>query len=96
MEKAICPVCQGSGRQPVSPEQERYKQVMSGYDSATNTLPCQNCGGQCQYGRPSGHVRLNREGEACTHLYQSRNAGRCLTDYTCVHCNDSYQIDSGD
>ena len=25
-----------------------------------------------------------------------RTIGRCLTEYTCVHCSDRYQIDSGD
>jgi len=37
--------------------------VMSGYDADTDTLPCQNCGGQYMYGRPSGIV--NTDTVAC-------------------------------
>jgi hypothetical protein len=48
------------------------------------------------YGRPRGEVRLNRDGVPCTHSYTSRTVGRCLTEYTCSHCGDTYQIDSGD
>lgn len=89
-----CPVCNGSGRKQAydSP----YKSVLAGYDEQTDTLPCTNCGGQYMYGRPTGQVRLNKDGEPCTHKYVSKTVGRCLTEYTCEHCGDRYQIDSGD
>jgi hypothetical protein len=48
------------------------------------------------YGSPTGQVRLNSTGQPCVHTYQSSHAGRCLTSYNCIHCGDSYQIDSGD
>jgi len=48
------------------------------------------------WGQPRGQVPLNREGKPCQHLYKSRTVGRCLTEYVCEHCGDSYQIDSGD
>lgn len=96
MNKGTCPVCNGSGRVPVSPEQERYKHVYAGYDKATDTLRCTNCGGQYMYGRPTGEVRLNKAGEPCKHSYSSKTVGRCLTEYTCSECGDRYEIDSGD
>jgi hypothetical protein len=41
-------------------------------------------------------VNTDNSGMPCVHVYESSNAGRCLTNYRCVHCGDSYQIDSGD
>jgi len=94
MERGVCPVCNGSGRRAAGDYQ--YKHVMAGYDKATDTLPCTNCGGQYMYGTPRGEVRLNKQGQPCTHSYTSQTVGRCLTQYTCQHWGDSYQIDSGD
>ena len=74
----------------------KYKSVIAGYDSATDTLGCRNCGGQYMMGRPTGEVRVNRDGIPCTHHYDSATIGRCLTQYTCRHCGDGYTIDSGD
>ena len=51
MEKGICPVCSGSGRVPA--EDTKYKNVLAGYDARTDTLECQNCGGQYMFGRPT-------------------------------------------
>ena len=96
VEYGTCPVCNGSGRVTPNPEQQKYKHVYSGYDKDTDTLGCSNCGGQYMYGTPRGKVQLNAQGNPCTHHYQSSNAGRCLTNYDCVHCGDRYQIDSGD
>jgi len=48
------------------------------------------------FGRPTGKVKLNAAGDPCKHIYTSKNVGRCLTEYVCQHCNDRYQIDSGD
>jgi hypothetical protein len=92
----ICPVCNGSGRVPVPEDQQRYKHVYAGYDAATDTLGCTNCGGQYMYGTPRGKVRANKEGKPCRHKYTSKTVGRCLTEYTCEHCGDRFQIDSGD
>ena len=96
MERGTCPVCNGSGRVSVPEHQQRYKHVYAGYDAETDTLGCTNCGGQYMYGTPSGEVRLNKEGQPCTHKYTSKTVGRCLTEYTCSECGDRYQIDSGD
>jgi hypothetical protein len=57
---------------------------------------CRNCGGQYMYGKATGLVKLNREGVPCTHSYRGETVGRCLTDYTCIHCGERHQIDSGD
>jgi hypothetical protein len=94
MLKCVCPVCNGSGR--VSAGDNKYKSVIAGYDKETDTLPCRNCGGQYMFGRPTGEVRARPDGSACTHSYTSKTVGRCLTEYTCVHCGDRFQIDSGD
>lgn len=94
MTHGTCPVCNGSGR--VAAGDRPYKTVLAGYDKETDTLACNNCGGQYMYGTPRGQVRLNHEGEPCRHSYTGRNAGRCLTEYTCENCGDRYQIDSGD
>ena len=95
METGVCPICDGTTRVPYDGD-ARYKKVIAGYDEDTDTLPCRNCGGQYMFGRPKGTVALNREGEPCVHTYQSENAGRCLTRYTCIHCGDRHTIDSGD
>lgn len=94
MTHGTCPVCNGTGRRPAGDYQ--YKHVTAGYDQATDTLDCNNCGGQYMFGRPRGEVRLNKDRQPCTHSYLSRNVGRCLTEYLCEHCGDRYQIDSGD
>lgn len=92
----VCPVCAGTCRVAVPAQKQSYKKVIQGYDADTDTIPCDNCGAQRQWGRATGEVRLNKSGEPCVHKYQSKNVGRCLTRYTCEHCGDSYQIDSGD
>jgi len=89
-----CPVCNGSGRKPAGDYQ--YKHVVAGYHKDTDTLACNNCGGQYMYGHPRGQVRLNRSGEPCQHSYTSHTVGRCVTEYICGHCSDRYEIDSGD
>ena len=94
MAEGTCPVCNGTGR--VAAGDYKYKNVVAGYDKDTDTLACSNCGGQYMFGTPRGKVRLNKQGEPCTHLYHSKTVGRCLTEYVCEHCGDRYQIDSGD
>lgn len=90
-----CPECNGSTRTPYRLDPS-WKRVIAGYDAATDTLPCHNCGSQYMFGRATGLVNLNRAGQPCTHVYKGQSAGRCLTEYTCIHCDDRYQIDSGD
>lgn len=57
---------------------------------------CCNCGGQYQYGKSTGIVRLNKNGDPCIHKYQYKNIGRCYHQYDCSECGDSFKIDSGD
>ena len=90
---ATCPVCNGTGRVPAG--DFPHKAVIWGYDKATDTLNCNNCGGQTMSGRATGQVRARPDGTPCTHEYQCLSAGRGITRYTCQHCNDSYTIDSG-
>lgn len=94
MNLGTCPVCNGSGRRPAG--NNPYKKVYAGYDAETDTLSCNNCGGQTMYGRSTGQVSLRPDGTPCRHEYTSRTIGRCLTEYTCRHCGHSYEIDSGD
>lgn len=95
MNKGTCPTCNGTTRVPYNLDPS-WRRVIAGYDEATDTLGCTNCGGQYMFGRPTGQVNLREDGTPCSHIYKSRNAGRCLTEYTCVHCSDRYTIDSGD
>ena len=94
--RGVCPCCNGTGRVPVSDNMQKYKNMMSGYDRESDTFACKNCGGQYQFGKPTGEVKLNKDGVPCTHSYTGRNAGRCYTEYTCIHCEDRHSIDSGD
>ena len=94
MSTGTCPVCNGSCRVPAG--DHRYKNVVAGYDTTTDTFACNNCGGQYMFGKPRGQVKLRKDGTPCAHSYRSSDAGRCLTNYDCVHCSDRYQIDSGD
>lgn len=93
-KEGTCPVCDGSTRKPAG--DSKYKHIISGYDKETDTFQCDNCGGQYMWGRAIGKVRLQQDGTPCTHKYTGKTVGRCLTQYTCMHCNDQYQIDSGD
>lgn len=93
-ETCPCPVCSGTGRRPAG--DYRYKEVTAGFDRETDTLPCNNCGGQTMYGKPTGQSFLRDDGTPCTHEYTTTNLGRCYNRYTCKHCGYSYSIDSGD
>jgi len=94
MSKGTCPICNGTTRVPAGDAQ--HKIVLSSYDPETDTLACGNCGRQYMYGRATGEVNLNSDGEPCVHTYTLKTIGRCLTKYTCLHCADCYEIDSGD
>lgn len=89
-----CPVCNGTTRIPAG--NISYKSVVAGYDKNTDTLECNNCGGQKMFSKPTGEVPLRPDGTPCKHEYTGKNAGRCYTEYTCTHCGDRYGIDSGD
>ena len=94
MNRGTCPVCNGTRRVPAG--DNKYKHVIAGYNASDDTFGCRNCGGQYMMGSPTGEVRLREDGTPCTHAYTSRTVGRCLTEYTCTHCGDRHQIDSGD
>jgi hypothetical protein len=94
MIECVCPVCNGSGRKPAG--DYKYKNVIAGYDKETDTLQCDNCGGQRMYGRPTGKTRARADGTPCVHEYTSQNLGRCYNRYTCKHCEYAYDIDSSD
>ena len=86
-----CPVCNGTCQVELTLDEKRYS-----WNKDKTHRPCHNCGGQYMYGRANGEVRLNSTQTPCIHSYTSTNDGRCLTGYTCIHCGDRYQIDSGD
>jgi len=89
-----CPVCNGTGRRPAG--DNKYKHMTAGYDAATDTLECNNCGGQTMAVKGTGKTLQRDDGTPCVHEYTSRSGGRCYTIYTCVHCGYNYGIDSGD
>lgn len=91
IEYGTCPVCNGTGKLPLTEDDKRYS-----WNRDRTHKECYNCGGQKMYGRGTGKVRLNKNGEPCVHKYTSRTIGRCLTEYTCSDCGDRYEIDSGD
>lgn len=103
MEQGICPVCNGTGRaNPMDAlghelSESAKKSGWYGYDVEDDKVNCYNCGGQRQWGSPTGKVNLRRDnGQPCVHEYTGQNLGRCYTGYTCKHCGDYYTIDSGD
>ena len=92
----VCPVCNGGGRMAVPDYNQAYKTVLASYDKETDTLACSNCGGQTMWGKPTGEAPLRKDGTPCTHEYESKTIGRCLTRYTCKHCGSYHDIDSSD
>ena len=96
MEQGTCPVCTGTKRRAVPAECEAYKDIMSGYDKITDTLACDNCGGQVMYGTPTGIVNLREDGTTCIHEYTKTKIGNCYHRFTCKHCSFIFSIDSGD
>ena len=56
----------------------------SGYDTATHTSVCRNCGRERLFvGPATGKVLINKDGVQCTHEYVARTKGY----YYCKHCN---------
>lgn len=96
---ALCPVCSGTGRQPINPHSpqgmssKRYDRTFA---PENNTIACRNCGGQTVLGQPTGRTRLRPDGTPCIHEYKGERKGSCYVVYTCIHCGYSYDIDSGD
>jgi len=91
--KGLCPCCQGSGRMPAGLEW-RWS---AGYDHATQTITCRNCGGQTMSGVAQGYTRLDpATGLGCLHVWEGHKAGNCYHVYTCTKCGEWYDIDSGD
>lgn len=91
MEYGICPVCNGSKMVALTEKEKQYH-----WNKGKTHERCTNCGGQYMMGAPTGQVRLNSEGQPCVHKYVGTSNGRCLHSYTCKHCGDFHQIDSGD
>lgn len=91
MNTGTCPVCNGTKEVALTEIEQKYS-----WNKGKTHRACTNCGGQYMYGSPRGEVKLRPDGTPCTHNYTSKTVGRCLTEYTCKHCGDSYQIDSGD
>ena len=97
----VCPVCNGSKREPV---QEEYRgkswlKSRSDYDEETHTQRCFNCSprGMFVSDEPKGIVPLDRDGNPCKHNYIEKKLGNCWYSYTCANgCGESYTIDSGD
>jgi len=80
-----CPVCNGSGRVPCPYDKETPWLIgMPGYDTATHTSVCRNCGRERLCGPATGKVLINKDGVQCTHEYVARTKGY----YYCKHCND--------
>lgn len=96
MTTAVCPKCNGSTRQPLGPWE--WKNCMpAGYDKQTDTVACDNCGGQTMSLTATGRTRIDpATGLGCEHTYTGRQAGNCYRIYTCTKCGDHYDIDSGD
>lgn len=93
----LCPCCRGTGRTKPTEGYEQYKHVYAGYDAATDTLPCKNCGGQTMGGHAYGWTLPNPATQlGCKHQYTGRSGGRCYHIYTCNHCGYRYDIDSSD
>ena len=78
MNSGTCPVCNGSGKVPLSADEKAYS-----WNKDKTHRECNNCGGQYMYGVGTGKVPLDRNGNPCVHKYTGREVGRCLTAYTC-------------
>ena len=87
----ICPVCNGTKEVLLTEDEKRYS-----WNKDKTHRACHNCGGQYMYGSATGEAMLRSDGTPCTHSYTSQTVGRCLTRYTCKHCDSSYEIDSSD
>jgi hypothetical protein len=80
IEQGVCPVCKGDKVTPTD------------YGKPQD---CTNCGGQKQWGKPTGLVFLRKDGTPCKHEFTGEKLGNCYWGYICKFCPDSYSIDSG-
>ena len=98
MIKGVCPVCDGTTRMHTPENLRPYaeKKGWYGYSKEDDCISCNNCGTQYMFGKATGEVLLRKDGTPCVHKYSGRTVGHCLTEYTCSHCGDRHQIDSGD
>ena len=95
--QATCPKCNGTTRRKVPALSRPWATSLATYDKATDTLACDNCGGQRMELKATGQTRIDpTTGLGCLHAYTGRIAGNCYTVYTCAKCGDSYGIDSSD
>lgn len=92
MEKHICPQCLGKGRRTAG--DLSCKKFMQGYNRFDDSLPCSNCGGQYQFGVPSGFVPLNHQGHPCVHQYVLQTVLGFVIRYKCDFCDDEYVVDT--
>ena len=101
IDKGICPVCNGDLRVavPTGKEWMRNDRGWYSYDTKTDTVNCGNCGSQYMFGRPTGEVPVNRNGQPCRHeytMYRPYGPFHGLSNHTCKHCDDKFSIDSSD
>ena len=99
MNTGICPKCNGTLFRPCPDNMREYgiSHGWYGYRAADDTVPCDNCGAQKMFSSATGVVPLrNDNGMPCLHEYEGQKIGNCLHRYTCKHCGDRYEIDSGD
>jgi DNA-directed RNA polymerase subunit RPC12/RpoP len=71
-----------------------------GYDPKSDTIRCDNCGGQTMMHTCSGKTFARADGTPCLHEYvglsDPHETMRGWHKYRCKHCPDYYEIDSGD
>lgn len=94
MEKYTCPICSGKGR--ISAENRVWKRLMQGYNRKDDSFPCMNCGGQYQFGVPTGQVDLDVFGSPCVHEYKVHKVSGFAIEYVCDRCQDQYVVDALD
>jgi len=87
----MCPKCQGHGGWNLALNQYRMHNYPDTPENrhryAHFTCLCGNCTGW-------GYVH---ESQTCVHDWEySRNVGRCLNEYKCIHCGKLNQVDSSD
>lgn len=88
-----CPVCNGTGHNPVTAEDWQWPQYQR-----QGWKECRNCGGQTMSSRGLGFTpkRQPTDEMGCLHEMVGTERGRCYTVYHCKHCNFRFDIDSGD
>lgn len=88
-QECVCPVCNGSKQVELSDREISYS-----WNRGKTHKECDNCGGQTMMGRATGISYLRADNTPCIHDYRQRQLGRSYTEYRCIHCNYTYEIDS--